>query len=104
MAHVQFTHDAPVEPIDASLEAAGSAAVNVGRPIRCRLQPYLYDWPNANFGAWRGLTWTIECQDVGEGRRLREGLASFFKAFGGTERQQARLLALLSELAEKVRS
>jgi hypothetical protein len=102
MAHVTFAYD-PKPSMDATLDAIGNGAAALQKPIRCRFQPDLYDWGRTSYTSWHGLTWTIECQDVAEGRRLREGLTSFFQVFGGSERQQTRLLLELERIAVKVR-
>ncbi len=102
MAQVSFAHDAR-PPVDATLESVGNGASTLNKPIRCRFQPDLYDWGRTSYTTWHGLTWTIECQDVAEGRRLREGLTDFFRAFGGNEKQQQRVLLALSALADRIK-
>ncbi len=98
MATVSFTHD-DKPPIDRTLEAMGEAAKAERKPLKVRLQPDLYDQVRATYTAWLGLTWAVELRDVEEGRKLRVGLAHFFKAFGGDARRQQRLLAELAKLA-----
>jgi len=97
MASVNFAHD-DRPPVDATLETIGNGASALNKPIRCRFQPDLYDWGKTAYTTWHGLTWTIDVEDVAEGRKLREGLTLFFKAFGGDARGQKRLLGELAKL------
>ena len=100
MAHVSFAPDER-PTVDAALDLIGEGAAPLQKPIKVRIQPDLYDWGRTRYTAWH--SWAVECQDVAEGRRLREGLTSFFAAFGGSEKQQRRLLQDLSRMAEGVR-
>ena len=98
MAHMTFAHD--LKPsMDAPLEAIAEAATVLNKPIKVRVQPDLYDWGAVRYGTWLGLAWTMECQDVEEGRRLREGLTMFFRLFGGEAKVQERLLRELGKMA-----
>lgn len=95
MATVTFTAAPP--PIDTVLDQLALDAAAAQKPIRIRLQPDVYEYSTRLFKTWTGLVWFVECEDVEEGRRLREGLADFFKAFG-TKRQE-KLLKVLQGLA-----
>lgn len=95
MAIVAYTYEP--KPIDATLDTLAQA--HPDRLIRCRLQPDIYDYAVANYKTWVGLVWTIDCENVEEGRRLREGLEGFFKAFGG--KRQGKLLRQLKVLVEQ---
>lgn len=100
MAHVTFAPDRPPPdrpPLDRSLEEQGLAASALGKPIKIRLQPDLYDHQGAKYVSWAGLTWIVDVADVEEGRRLREGLTDFFKLFGMNEAVQQGLLKVLRE-------
>ncbi len=105
MANVSFGHDyTPKPPLDGSLEEVGATALQLGKPIRCRLQPDLYrPGPNQAYTTWVGLTWVCELEDVEEGRRLREGLTHFFRVFGADAKRQGQLLTALERLAVGIR-
>lgn len=95
MAIVVFTADQTPPPIDARLEETGAVAGVMGKPIRVRIQPDLYDYEGQKYQVWNQLTWTVDLADVAEGRKLREGLTMFFKQFGRSPEAQAILLASL---------
>jgi len=98
MADVTFTHDDQRPSMDLSLEQVGDGAANLQKPIRVRLQPDLYDYTGSSYKTWSGLVWSVQLRDVEEGRRLREGLTDFFRAFGGSEKDQKALLKALKAL------
>lgn len=95
MAIVHFVPEETRPPLDARLEELGAAAGALGKPIRIRLQPDIYDYESQRNQKWYGLIWTVELQDIEEGRRLREGLTEFFKKFGESEASQRGLLKWL---------
>ncbi len=104
MAQTDFTRDAPPKPpIDAPIEQVGNYAATLEKPIRLRVQPDLYNWKAHTYQAWYGLTWYINVADVTEGRKLRKALTDFFVVFGGSEKQQAKLIQALQQLAEGMR-
>jgi len=96
MAQVSFAPDATRPPLDAKLEEVGAQALLIGKPIRLRIQPDLYDPDKRGYYAWAGLTWMLDLDDVEEGRRLREVLTVVMAAFG--DERQAKLLKLLGTL------
>lgn len=98
MAKVSFLPDQQPPPIDQALELVGASAALASRPIRIRLQPDLYDIDKRSYYGWVGLTWTLDLEDIEEGRRFREGLGRFMAGFGDPEKQ-AKLLRALEELA-----
>jgi hypothetical protein len=102
MASTAFTHDSRPS-MDASLEEVSLGAATLEKPIRVRLQPAVYSYEKRDYQAWAGLTWLVDVQDVEEGRRLRQGLADFICAFGGSEKVQIRLLEAVGKLAQGVR-
>lgn len=81
MASVSFLPEAERPPIDKALEDAAKAAGETDKLLRLRLQPDLYNFQKGAYGAWHGLSWTLDLDDVEEGRRLREGLQDFFRLF-----------------------
>lgn len=95
MATVVFTADQTPPPIDARLEETGAVAGVMGKPIRVRIQPDLYDYDGQKYQVWNQLTWTVDLADVAEGRKLREGLTMFFRLFGASPKSQVSLLELL---------
>lgn len=95
MATVNFVPEETRPPIDARLEELGAAAGALGKPIRIRLQPDIYDYESQRNQKWYGLIWSVELQDVEEGRRLREGMTEFFRRFGESPESQAKLLKWL---------
>ncbi len=98
MAEVSFTHD-DKPPMDRRLEEITSHAENLQKPVRIRVQPDIYDHVHQNYAAWTGLVWMLELRDIEEARRLREGLANFFRVFGGDEKKQKGLLTELERRA-----
>lgn len=98
MATVNFSADQERPPLDRSLEEAGVEAEGLEKVIRVRLQPDLYLYGAQKYTTWAGLVWTVDCEDIEEGRRLREGLALFFKLFGAPGASQAKLLTTLRKL------
>ena len=97
MAEVTFTQDG-VQPVDRRLIEISDHSAQLERPLRIRLQPDLYDYKNTAWTSWSGLVWTLETRDIEEARRLREGLADFFRVFGADEKRQR---GLLNELARR---
>lgn len=97
MAKVSFLPDKVAPPIDAALTELGAQAVLADRPLRLRLQPDLYSVDRQAYLAWAGLTWTLDLDDVEEGKRFREALGKFMAAFGDAEKQ-AKLIALVEKL------
>ncbi len=65
MAQTRFARDRPHVSIDETLEVGGT-------PVVVRLQPNVFDRAACHYVAWRGLSWTIACEDVAEAQRLRE--------------------------------
>lgn len=100
MATVVFTADQTPPPIDARLEETGAVAGVLGKPIRVRIQPDLYDYDGQKYQVWNQLTWTVDLADVAEGRKLREGLTDFFALFGKSPSSQLRLLSELRSVRE----
>lgn len=100
MATVNFAPESERPPLDRSLEENAQAAAALGKPVRIRLQPDLYDHAKASYQVWAGLTWSIEVGDVEEGRKLREGLTNFFRAFGAGLQEQTRVLEMLEGLRQ----
>lgn len=99
MAKVSFLPEKVAPPIDGKLEEVGAQAVLASRPIRLRLQPDLYNLDRQSYDSWSGLTWTLELDDVEEGRRFREALGTFMAAFGDPEKQGA-LLGVLQTITD----
>ena len=93
MARVAYSPEKPAPPLDAKLEEIALHAAAGGRAIQIRLQPDLYNPETQGYQSWPAVIWRIDCEDLAEGVRLREGLARFFAAFGG-EKQGALLKAL----------
>lgn len=102
MASVSFAHDQR-PPVDQSLEQVGNGASALNKPIRCRLNPDLYEWGGTHYVSWSGLSWIVELQDVSEGRRLRQALTAFFQVFGASEKKQAKLITELQKMAAGAR-
>jgi len=98
MAKVSSTQDER-PPVDETLEHIGTIAAGVGRPIRIRLAPDLYDYEKQGYNSWHTLSWSVEVQDVEEGRRLRKGLNDFLHAFGATPKSQAAVLKAVAREA-----
>lgn len=94
MASVSFLPEKSAPPLDAKLEEAGAQALLASRPIRLRLQPNLYSLDKQAYEAWIGLAWTLDLDDIEEGRRFREALGTFMAAFGDPEKQGKLLKAL----------
>lgn len=97
MANVSFAPEDKRPSLDGAIESASES----GKAIRVRCQPDVYDYEKGNYQTWTGLSWIVECQDVEEGRRLREGLTDFFKAFGGQAAMQERVLNELKRMARR---
>lgn len=97
MAIVSFSPEAERPPLDQSLEQVAEAATGRGKALRFRVQPELYDYEKQRYNAWQGLIWSVDLEDVEEGRLLREGLTSFFRLFGRSPESQAQLLKELEE-------
>ena len=98
MASVDFSPEREKPALDLALEQAGTIAQT--KPIRFRVQPDLYDYDRQRYQPWAGLIWTVDLEDVEEGRRLREGLTRFFRLFGRTAEMQAEVLRVLEEMEE----
>ena len=96
MALVDFSPEREKPALDLALEQAGAIAQT--KPIRFRVQPDLYDYDRQRYQPWVGLIWTVDLENVEEGRRLREGLTRFFRLFGRTVEMQAEVLRTLEEL------
>lgn len=96
MAKVTFLPDRVAPPVDAKLEEIGGIATLAGREIRLRLQPDLYHHDKQGYVAWAGLTWTLELEDIEEGRRFREALGRFMAAFG--DERQGKVIEMLEGL------
>lgn len=94
MAKVSFLPEKVAPPVDGKLEEAGAQAALASRPIRLRLQPDLYLTDQRAYTTWVGLTWTLDLDDVEEGRRFREALGKFMAAFGDPEKQGTLLSTL----------
>lgn len=94
MAKVSFAPERVPPPIDQKLEEVASQAALASREIRLRLQPDLYNPDKRGYESWSGLTWTLELNDVDEGRRFREVLGKVMAAFGDETKQAALLKAL----------
>lgn len=95
---VTFSPNREPRPIDATLEELGGAAILAGRSVRVRVQPDLYNYEKGSFSSWATLAWTLDLEDIEEGRRFREALTAFFKAFGEcetAEKQRGLTVALL---------
>ncbi len=98
MAQVSFAPDKTTPPMDEPLEQAAAVALLAGKPIiKLRLQPDLYNFDKRHYSSWAGLTWMLDLESVEEGRRFREGLEWFLKAFGDPEKQK-KVLELLEGL------
>lgn len=98
MAQVSFAPDRIAPALDGRLEEAAAQAALASRPIRVRIQPAFYNLDKSGYDGWNNLVWTLDLDDVEEGRRLRQGLEAFLKAFGDPERQ-AKVLRMLEKLA-----
>jgi len=97
MAQVNFAPDNEKPALDDLLEQFAAAAT-AEKPLRLRVQPDLYDVAKTRYTTWPGLVWTVDLEDANEGRRLREGLAQFFRLFGKDGDTQALLLDTLAGL------
>jgi len=75
----------PGQSLDHSLERAAAAAMTVGKPLKIRIQPDVYDYDNQRYTSWSQVIWTMDVQDVEEGRRLRRLLQTVLAAFAGRD-------------------
>jgi protein-tyrosine phosphatase len=48
-------------------------------PPKLRLQPTIYDRRTNTYKAWRNVSWTLDCADIEEAKRLRDALQVFFQ-------------------------
>lgn len=94
MATVNYAPDDKL-PIDQLVDTL----IVEGKPLRVRVQPDIYNHVGGVYKTWNGVSWTIECEDAEEVKRLREGLADFFKAFGGDGKKQGQVLRELKRMA-----
>lgn len=94
MAKVSFQSDRVAPPTDAKIEEIGVIALATGRPIKLRIQPDLYNADKQRYDSWSGANWTLELDDVEEGKRFLDGLEAYMRAFGDPKRQ-AETLRLL---------
>jgi hypothetical protein len=99
MATLNFSQDDRLHAVDGTLEEIGDGASALGKHLKCRVQPWLYDWRVRNYTSWSGLAWTLELEDVAEGRRLRQALTYVFAAFAGDAKRQKKLLQELKAWA-----
>jgi len=76
---MQTSYSADVEHIDAPLEDAANER-QPGETIRIRLQPSLFRRQLGQHRMWKGVSWTVDCQDLAEAVALREALQAFFAA------------------------
>ena len=86
----------PVKPIDTALERAAAVAMTVGKPLKIRIQPDVYDYDSQKYLTWTNLVWTVDVEDVEEGRRLRELVEAALEAFAA--RDGAGQVGLIGEL------
>src|SRR5258708_20407331 len=95
MAKVSYLPDKVAPPVDTKLEEIHAVAVLAGKPIRLRIQPDLYHPERQGYESWAGLAWTLDLDDIEEGRRFREALGRFMAALwagGATPPDLARPL------------
>ncbi len=98
MAKVSYLPDKVAPPVDTKLEEIHAVAVLAGKPIRLRIQPDLYHPERQGYESWAGLAWTLDLDDIEEGRRFREALGRFMAAFAADGATQAELIVQLERL------
>lgn len=103
MASIAFAQD-DKPPVDNRLEEIATIAENSGKLLRVRVQPDLYDHGRTAYTTWSGLAWMLDCQDVAEAKRFREGLTNFMRVFGSDEKRQRALLVELARRAVGVKA
>jgi hypothetical protein len=67
------------DDLDAILNDLANAAKERGNDIRLRLQPQLYHPNSKGYKAWRGVSWTLEIEDLAELEASRRALKHFFE-------------------------
>ncbi len=82
MAKVTFTPEKAPPPLDQTLDQMGAAALALGKTIRVRIQPDIYDYGKRQYNAWSFVTWVVDLENLEQGRALREGLQGFLRVFG----------------------
>lgn len=65
--------------LDAILTELADAVKARDEAIRMRLQPQLYHPVSKGYKAWRGVSWTLEVEDLAELEAIRGALKHFFE-------------------------
>lgn len=92
MAQVNYS----AEVVDLDQPAREAQAERPGKPVIFRVQPTLYRMVSGAAGqnrVWRGVSWSVECQDAEEAIAVRDALRSFFETLSqeGAAAAQAKL-------------
>jgi hypothetical protein len=100
---MDVTYSADIGDLDQAVQDA--QAERPGKPIKIRLQPTIFRLRGAeatggDHQAWKGVSWTLECQTAQEAIGLRETLRAFFTAVGAVGAGPVRHLLVTAGLTE----